>query len=139
MPLPQSLIELVATSPLAHLTTINKDGSPQTTVVWIGIDGDELVTAHMHESQKVRNVRRDPRVSVSFLGPETNDIGLREYAVIAGRVRITVGGAADLLQRLAHGYLGPDVAFPPESVRDRPGFVLHITPERIGGIGPWAG
>jgi hypothetical protein len=86
----------------------------------------------------VKNVRREPRVAISFLGPVTNAMGLREYAVIYGTAVISEGGAADLLQRLARVYLGPEVVFPPEQVRSAPGYIMHIRPERIGGVGPWA-
>jgi hypothetical protein len=58
--------------------------------------------------------------------------GLLQYLVVHGRARITEGGGPELLQELAHRYLGPDVKFP------RPGCVLRIEVERIGGIGPWA-
>lgn len=52
---------------LTHLTTLNPDGSPQVTVVWIGLDGDEIVCGHLPEHQKVRNMRRDPRVVLSLV------------------------------------------------------------------------
>jgi PPOX class probable F420-dependent enzyme len=135
--IPESIRELVASGPLAHLTTLNPDGSPQVSVVWIGIEGDEFVCAHMGEPQKVRNVRRDGRVVLSFLGRETNAMGLHEYAVVYGTAHLTEGGAAALLQQLAHVYLGPDVSFPPESVRHRPGIITHIRPDRFAGVGPW--
>ena len=54
-----------------------------------------------------------------------------------GRARITQGGAAELLRRLALVYLGPDVRFPPMD-DPPPGQVLRITAERIGGVGPWS-
>ena len=67
-----------------------------------------------------------------------NQLGLAEYVVVHGRARVTEGGAPELLQRLAHVYLGPEVKFPP--VEDPPpGYKTHITVERIGGVGPWAG
>ncbi len=53
---------LAETGPLCHLATINPDGSPQVTVVWVAADGDELITSHMHRQQKVRNLERDPCV-----------------------------------------------------------------------------
>jgi hypothetical protein len=56
--------------------------------------------------------------------------------VVHGRARVQEGGAAALLQELAHVYLGPDVVFPPPGL-DAPGYVLRITPERLGGVGPW--
>jgi hypothetical protein len=51
--------------------------------------------------------------------------------------RITEGGAPALLQRLARLYLGPDAVFPPETLRNQPGWITWIKPERFGGIGPW--
>ena len=137
MTIPPVIRELVDSGPLAHVTTLNMDGSPQASVVWIGLDGDEFVTAHMGEWQKVKNLRADPRVALSMLGRGKNDLGLQEYLVVYGKARITEGGAAALLQRLARIYLGPDVEFPPEPLRSRPGFIAHITPERYAGIGPW--
>lgn len=140
MKIPEEIREIVANGPLVHLTTLNRDGSPQVSVVWVGIVGDrtdEFVFAHMLEQQKVRNVRRDGRVALSFMGTETNPMGLEEYVVVYGTATITEGGAADLLQELAHVYLGPDVAFPPESIRDRPGYITHVRTERISGVGPW--
>ncbi len=122
---------------LAHLTTLNPDGSPQVSVVWVGLEADEIVCGHLPEHQKVRNIRRDPRVALSMLTGGTNPIGLAEHLVIRGRARITEGGAPELLQRLAHTYLGPDVTFPPMP-DPPPGYVTHITIDRIGGVGPWA-
>ena len=136
--IPSSVAELLATSPLGHLVTINADGSPQVSVVWVGIEDDELVVASIGARQKLTNVRRDPRVAVSFEGSRSNEIGLREYLVVHGRGRVTDGGAPETLQRLAHGYLGPDVLFPPMP-DPPPGYVLRIAPERYGGVGPWTG
>ena len=135
---PDSVRDLLASGPLVHLTTIGPDGSPQVTLVWMGIEDDELVCAHMTDRQKLKNVRRDPRVVVSFTGPNKDAMGLQEYVVVQGQARITEGGAADLLQQLAHVYIGPDAVFPPQAVRHLSGFVLRITPERITGHGPWA-
>lgn len=137
--IPESLRELIATGPYGHLTTLNRDGSPQVSVVWVGIDGDEFVTGHMGAWQKVKNVRRDPRVCLSMLGHDKNAMGLLEYAIVYGNARITEGGAADLLQRLAYVYMRPGVVFPPEPYRSsNPGFITRITPERFAGVGPWS-
>lgn len=138
MSIPESISALIAAGPHAHLTTLNADGSPQVTLVWIGIEGDEIVIGHMGEWQKVKNVRRDPRVALSMLGQGRNAMGLQEYVVIHGKARVTEGGAADLLQRLAHIYLGPTVEFPPAAHRTKPGYITRITPERYTGVGPWA-
>jgi PPOX class probable F420-dependent enzyme len=135
--IPDDVRALLDTAPLGHLVTINPDGSPQVSVVWVGIEDGELVVGSIGMRQKLRNVQRDPRVVVSFEGGVSNEIGLRHYLVVHGTGRITEGGAPELLQRLAHGYLGPDVRFPPMP-DPPPGYVLRIAPERYGGVGPWA-
>jgi PPOX class probable F420-dependent enzyme len=136
--IPDSVRELVEKGPYAHLTTINEDGSPHVTVVWIGIDNGEFVCGHMAPTKKTANIRRDPRVALSILGDGMSPIGLKERVVVYGTARVVDGGAVDLLTRLAPAYLGPGVLFPPPPLRDKPGFVTRIRPERIDGIGPWS-
>jgi PPOX class probable F420-dependent enzyme len=138
MAIPEAVRALVAKGPYAHLTTLSRKGSPQVSVVWVGIENDEFVMGHMLESTKVKNVKNDSRVALSFLGHDKNPMGLLEYVVVYGKARITEGGAADLLQRLAHVYMSPDVVFPPAPYRNNPGFITRITPTRYAGIGPWA-
>jgi PPOX class probable F420-dependent enzyme len=122
---------------LAHFVTLNPDGSPQVSCVWVGLEEDEIVSGHLGRWQKVRNVERDPRVSLSVETDTLNENGLPEYLVVHGRGRIQEGGAPELLQRLAHTYIGPDVVFPPMP-DPPPGFVTRIAVERLGGVGPWA-
>jgi PPOX class probable F420-dependent enzyme len=135
--LPDSARTVLESAALAHLVTIDPDGAPQLSIVWVGLDGDEIVAAHLPEHRKVRNIRRDPRVALSIETPNRNSIGLNEYLVVHGHARITEGGAPELLQQLAHTYLGPDVRFPPME-NPPPGYITHITVDRIGGVGPWA-
>lgn len=137
MQIPDTVQTLVASGPLVHLTTLNADGSPQVSVVWIGLEGDNIVVASMGNYQKIRNVQRDGRVAMSMLAEGLDGLGLQQYLVVTGHARVTEGGAADLLQRLAVVYLGPDIPFPPEPDRHRPGYVMRVTPERFGGNGPW--
>jgi PPOX class probable F420-dependent enzyme len=135
--LPDSTHKLFESGALAHLVTLNPDGSPQVTCVWVGLDEEEIVSGHLAADQrKLKNVARDPRVALSIEGTEIHPPGLKEYLVVHGRARLVEGGAAALLQRLAYVYLGPDVKFPPMD-DPPPGHVLHITVERIGGVGPW--
>jgi len=137
MKIPQSVREVIEKGPFAHLTTLNSDGSPQVTVVWVGIEGEEFVIGHLAKHQKVKNIERDPRVALSLLGDKTNAQGLREYLVVRGRARVTEGGAVELLHRLAPIYLGPKADYPPPSMRNIPGYITRITPERFSGVGPW--
>ena len=136
VPFPETARELLESDAVAHVVTIDEDGGPQVTAAWVGIEGDEIVLATLPDQRKLRNLRRDPRIALAVPSTNTNEWGLREYLVVYGRARVTEGGAADILQRLARTYLGPDVVFP--SMPDPPpGFVTRITPERLGGVGPW--
>src|SRR5260370_41962480 len=100
MKMTESIRELIAKAPFAHLTTLNSMGGPQVTVVWVGIENDEFVIGHLHlpTYQKVKNIRRDPRVGLSLLSDTTNAQRLREYLVVYGNARATASGAFDLLQ-----------------------------------------
>lgn len=122
---------------LAHLTTVNPDGSPQVSVIWIGLDGDDIVIGHLMGGRKVTNISRDSRVALTVEADGANPIGMSNYLAVYGKARLVEGGAPELLQRLADVYLGPGVKFPPFD-NPPPGHVIHITPERIGGVGPWA-
>jgi PPOX class probable F420-dependent enzyme len=129
--------DVVTAGRLAHMVTLNPDGSPQVSSVWVGIDGDHIVSAHMGAWRKVQNLKRDPRVSLSIEAEGRDARGLDHYLVVHGTAEVVEGGAASLLQKLAEVYLGPGVKFPPV---DDPalGYVVRITPQRIGGVGPWA-
>jgi hypothetical protein len=63
---------------------LNADGSPQVTVVCMGIEDGEFVCAHMGVWRKVQNIRRDGRVALSLLGHGRNPFGLQEYLVVYG-------------------------------------------------------
>jgi PPOX class probable F420-dependent enzyme len=136
MKIPQSVRELLPKAPLAHLTTLNPDGGPQVTVVWVGIENEEFVIGHLAAHRKVKNIQRDRRVALSLLGDKTNAQGLREYVVVCGNARVTEGSAVDLL-RLGRIYLGPNADFPPAPMRNIPGYITRITPTRFAGIGRW--
>ena len=138
MNIPSSIRSLIEAGCPAHLVTLNPDGSPQVTVIWVGLDGDEIIAGHLPRNRKVINIEKDPRVAVSLQAETKSALGLTEYAVLYGRARIEEGGAAELLQRLARTYLGPEVKFPP--MDDPPaGYVTRIQVDRIGGVGPWTG
>ncbi len=75
---------------------------------------------------------------MSFQAPGRDDYGLDRYLVLRGRARVTEGRAAELLQRLAKTYLGPDVIFPPMP-NPPPGFVIRMAVDKVSGNGPWTG
>ena len=134
--LPGELRELIEAGPMAHLATINADGSPQVTVIWVGLDGDELVSAHLGWYAKLRNMDREPRVVLSFDAPRDRTAFLNPYAVLRARATIeSSDGAWDLLNRLTKVYISPDTEFPAPK---GPGYIVRYAVERIGGVGPWA-
>jgi len=121
---------------LGHLVTVNPDGSPQVSIVWIGLDGDDIVVGHLMGGRKVRNIARDPRVALTVEADGANDVGMANYLTVHGTARLVEGGAPELLQRLARTYVGPGTKFPPFP-NPPAGHVIHITAERVGGQGPW--
>jgi PPOX class probable F420-dependent enzyme len=136
MRVPEHARTVLDSDALGHLVTINPDGSPQVSVIWVGLDGDEIIAAHVPNNQKVKNIRRDGRVVLSVETDRMNEMGLTEYLVITGTARITEGGAVDVLRKLAKTYIGPDADFLPGNDLP-PGYVTHITVDRISGVGPW--
>jgi PPOX class probable F420-dependent enzyme len=122
---------------LAHLVTVNADGSPQVSIVWTGLDGDEIVSAHLGTGRKIANLRRDPRVVLSVEAEGRTSSGLDHYILVRGTARLTEGGGPELLQELAYVYLGPDVKFP-NFDNPPPGLIIHIAVESVSGVGPWA-
>ena len=134
--LPPELRDLIDSGPLAHLSTINADGSPQVTVVWIERDGDELLSGHMQFYAKLRNIERDPRVVLSFTAPRDTSSFLNPYAVLRAHATIEEGEHAwELLDRLTRVYMSPDASFPAPRAS---GYVIRYRIERGSGVGPWA-
>jgi PPOX class probable F420-dependent enzyme len=137
MTIPDSARAVLESDALAHFTTLGENGSPHVTLAWVGLKDDRIVIATLGDQKKLANVRRDPRVSLSLVTGKRNDFGLDEYLVVYGTAEVTEGGAPELLQELAHTYIGPGVKFPPMP-DPPPGYVTRITVDRIAGIGPWA-
>lgn len=124
----------------ATLVTINPDGTPQVSVVWVAVqstpEGDELVAAHLSGNyKKLRNIRRDPHVAVTILA-RSQPGQQREYLSVTGSARVVEGGAPELLSQLAIALLGSDEHFPPPGSPE--GYLTRIRVESVGGHGPWA-
>ncbi len=138
MKLNEAAREFIGNGVDATLVTVNPDGSPQVSLVWVALqstpDGDELVTAHLAEHKKVRNVRRDPRVAVTIVSTADSGKAMRPYLAINGTARIHDGGAPELLKSLADTLSDPNV-FPPHDAP--PGYLTRIRIDKVGGIGPW--
>jgi len=116
IPLSDATLRLVDGKNYAVLATVNPDGSPQTSVVWVGRDGDELLFSTVEGRVKHRNMRRDPRVSVTVIDwsdPEN-------YVELRGRVTITPDHGRRLDTQLSWKYDGRDPG------QDRPGAVRVV-------------
>ena len=114
----------------AVLATINADGSPQTSVVWVLREGDELLISTQAGRRKERNVRRDPRVSLCVYDPADSD----QYVEIRGVASVEEDPGRAFAARIAEVYEGPGggeeyLALPPEVVR----VVVRVTPEHLSG------
>ncbi len=125
-------------APVAHLVTLDPDGSPHVSMAWVDLDDDDrLLIGTLYDQRKLANMRRDPRVAVSFEAEGFEGPGLQRYLVVRGTAEVLPGGAPELLHRLGERYLGPGTDFPPMP-DPPPGHVTRITPTRVSGVGPWA-
>ena len=114
----------------AVLATVNADGSPQTSVVWVGREGDEVVISTAAGRRKDSNLRRDPRASLLVIAGDDPD----EYVEIRGTATVTEDAGRAVAVRLAEAYEGEGagqeyLALPPEIIRT----VIRITPTRLTG------
>ena len=135
MDISPELHAVIESGPFVHLTTINADGSPQVSVVWVGFDGGDLVTAHLPRHLKLRNMERDPRAVLSFLGTHEPGAFLQPYAVLRARATVEPSDRAwDVLDGLAKIYVSAETTFP---APPGPGFIVRYAVERISGVGPW--
>ena len=120
----------------ATLVTVNPDGSPQVSLVWVALestaDGDELVSAHLAEYQKTRNVRRDPRAALTIVSKD-HPGQQTPYLSVTGTARIVEGGAPELLAELAEAMLGSSEHFPPPNAPQ--GLLTRIRIDKVGGLG----
>jgi PPOX class probable F420-dependent enzyme len=113
---------------VAVLATVNPDGSPQTSPLWVGRDGDDILISSTAGLRKVRNLEGDPRASLTVVDAADP---LR-YAEIRGTASITEDVDRAVAQALAIKYEGPEAAaeyaeLPPEVRR----VVVRITPHHV--------
>jgi len=102
---PEKYADLLKKKAFANLGTLNPDGSPQVTPVWVDYDGKHVRINSALGRVKDKNIRRDPRVSLAIQDPENP----YRYLEIRGRVvEITEDGADDHINKLAKKYLGVD-------------------------------
>ncbi|WP_181797916.1 PPOX class F420-dependent oxidoreductase [Streptomyces sp. WELS2] len=110
--------------------TLQPDGSPQLSPVWVKRDGDDLLFSTTVDRRKYLNLERDPRVTVAVLNPESP----YEYAEIRGTAEMTTDGGPELIDELSRKYTGKDYKdFNPASAGDAQRVVVRIRPRKIVG------
>ena len=127
---------LFGSDAVAHVWTCNADGSPQVSVVWFIVQGDEILFGTDQDSHKARNLRLDDRVVLSIEDTERSERGFQRHLVVRGRARLEPGPDPELMDRLAMKYTG--LRRHPLTVRDSPtAVVVRVSIDRISGEGPW--
>ena len=128
--------EALVAGRLVHLATLNSNGSPQVSCVYVGLDGPEIVVGCLSEHRKIHNIRRDGRVSLSVEAEGSMAPGFLNYLVVCGVARVLTGGAPAVLRDVMTQNFGDGSSFPPDGAPE--GFVVRITPTSLYGIGPWS-
>jgi PPOX class probable F420-dependent enzyme len=124
--LPEAVRALVDGRNFATVATLDPDGGPQTSVVWVGLDDGDLVFSATEDRRKVRNLRRDPRISVSITDAENP----YRHTQLRGTVTITPDPGKTLPRLLSHKYLAQD---PPAEDADVQRVIVRLKAEKIAG------
>ncbi len=129
---------LLGTDAVAHVWTMNPDGSPQVSVVWVIARDDQILFGTAGNSIKARNLAANPKVILSVEDTERNERGFQRHLVVHGRALIEPGPDPVLMDQLAMKYAG--LRRHPLALRDSPSaVVVRVSVDRIGGLGPWIG
>jgi PPOX class probable F420-dependent enzyme len=128
--IPASHADLLEKKAFANLSTLNADGSPHVTPVWVDYDGTNLLVNTARGRVKARNLEREPRVALSIADPENP----YRYMGIQGRVTgMTETGADAHIDKMAKKYLGKDSY--PYRTPDEKRVIVTITPDKVHAIG----
>jgi PPOX class probable F420-dependent enzyme len=115
---------LIDAKTFAVVSTVNPDGAPQSSVVWVKRDGDDVLFSTIRGRRKTRNMERDPRVSITLYDPADP----YRYVEVRGTVSLTEEGGPELIQELSQKYDGtPFREGNPANVR----VVVRVTPTKV--------
>lgn len=127
---------LLGSDAVAHVWTCNADGSPQVSVVWVLVQGDEVLFGCDSSSRKAQNLRRDPSIVLSIQDEVRTLNGYQRHLIVRGTAVLDDGPRPELMDRLASTYVG--LARHPLALRDAPSsVVVRVRIDRISGLGPW--
>lgn len=111
----------------AVATTVRRDRSPQSTVVWVDYDGEHVIFNTAEGRAKPRNIRANPNVCLTVVDPQDP----YRWIAVAGPAELSEEGAAEHINELAHKYWGRDYVLPEGQQR----LIVRVTPERITAYG----
>ena len=124
VPLPDLARRLLDANTFAILSTINPDGAPQSSVIWVKRDGDDILFSTIRGRRKTKNMERDPRVTICMFDP-TDPYA---YVEIRGRVELTEKDGRELINELSLRYDGVDFRVEsPDVIR----VICRVTPYRV--------
>ena len=126
----ESLRKVLEDKAYGHVVTFNAQGNPELTMVWMDVEGDEILFNTAEGRRKVDNIRRDPRVIVSV--QDRNNP--QAYAVFYGKGRVIEAGADEHIDKLAKRFLGVD-KYPFRQPTEKR-LIVRIAVDRISGMGP---
>ncbi|WP_336032098.1 PPOX class F420-dependent oxidoreductase [Geodermatophilus sp. FMUSA9-8] len=126
MSLPDALLDLLRRPSPCFLATLMPDGSPQLTQTWVDTDGRDVLINTVRGHQKVRNVERDPRVSLNVADPDDPS----RYFEVRGRVvEVTEERAREHIDELAQRYIGGP--YPWFGGRDQVRLMVRISADKV--------
>jgi PPOX class probable F420-dependent enzyme len=130
MQLPDRVLELLRNKGITYLATLMPDGSPQLTQTWVDTDGEFVIINTVEGHQKVRNIRRDPRVAVTVADPENT----RDFVQLRGVVdHESTEGARDHIESLSQRYLGEPYSWGWGGT-DQVRVMLYIRVDKVGNL-----
>ena len=130
--IPIELRKLIETGPFVHISTVNPDGSPQVTVIWIGLEGDELVSGHMPALEEAAQHRTGPAGRPVLRGPPLSRRGSEPLPVLNAQPPSSPAPTPGiLLEPATKAYMQPDSEF---ALPRGPGYIARYRVERIRGV-----
>ena len=119
--LTETQVNLLRGKAFAAVATLQPDGTPQTSIVWVDTDGEHVIFNTTNARAKGRHLRRDPRVSVAIFDPAEP----YAYFEVEGTATLVVDGADEHINKLSQKYRGADFHTPQDRV------IVKVTPKRI--------
>ncbi|MGH1489363.1 MAG: pyridoxamine 5'-phosphate oxidase family protein [Acidimicrobiales bacterium] len=134
--IPAAAQALLGTDAVAHVWTQNPDGTPQVSVVWVLVQGDEIIFGTDAKSRKATNLARDSAIILSIEDTERNERGFQRHLLIRGSASLEPTMSSVVVDELCRKYTG--LSSHPLSLRDSPSAVtIRVSVDRISGVGPW--